>query len=144
MTVIAWDGITLAADKQATNAGLPRTVTKIHKVDGRLVAVSGDFSKGVALIEWVKRGAIIDEYPSFQITDNWCSLLIIGKNGEILKYEQQPYPIVFEDKHYAMGSGRDYAMAAMYIGKTAKEAAEVACALDSDCGCGVDILRLDE
>jgi ATP-dependent protease HslVU (ClpYQ) peptidase subunit len=40
----------------------------------------------------------------------------------------------------AIGSGRNYAMAAMYLGKTAAEAVAVAAALDSSVGCGITTL----
>jgi hypothetical protein len=46
MTVIVWDGKTLAADKQATQADLKRKVTKIHRLRGHLVGVSGDWDRG--------------------------------------------------------------------------------------------------
>jgi hypothetical protein len=42
----------------------------------------------------------------------------------------------------AFGSGRDYAEAAMFLGCDAKRAVEVACQFQTDCGNGIDTLRL--
>ena len=39
MTTIAWDGMTLAADKRATAGSLTRTVTKLYRVRGALCAL---------------------------------------------------------------------------------------------------------
>jgi hypothetical protein len=41
MTCIAWDGKTLAADKQATSVGRGITTTKIYRVGACLVALAG-------------------------------------------------------------------------------------------------------
>lgn len=142
MTVIAWDGFSLAADKRATNNGLHRTVTKIARLRDHLVAVSGDYAKGNVLMKWFENGAIAADFPSFQQTPDWASLLVIDQSGQVMKYEQHHLPILFEDELYAMGSGRDYAMAALFLGKTAEEAVAVASVLDVDCGNGIDVLRL--
>jgi ATP-dependent protease HslVU (ClpYQ) peptidase subunit len=48
----------------------------------------------------------------------------------------------YEDKKTATGSGRDYALAAMHCGKTAREAVEIACLFETGCGNGVDELEV--
>lgn len=40
-----------------------------------------------------------------------------------------------------MGSGRDFAIAAMHCGKTAREAVEIASLYENGCGNGVDVLE---
>lgn len=42
MTVIAWDGVTLAADRLSGCTGVRMSLTKIHRVDGMLVGGAGD------------------------------------------------------------------------------------------------------
>lgn len=56
MTVLAWDGTTLAADKRALSSGLSRRVTKIFKVDDALVGIAGTRCIGLEMLEWYKRG----------------------------------------------------------------------------------------
>jgi 20S proteasome alpha/beta subunit len=144
MTCIAWDGKTLAADKRACNGTLYRTVTKIFRVGDSLMGYSGDPSFGEGMRAWIAGGEKPDDFPAFQRDkDDWVVTLVIRANGTIHKYERTPNPITFEDKHFAIGCGRDFALAAMHLGKTAREAVEVAIALDSGCGNGIDTLTLE-
>ena len=144
MSVIAWDGETLAADKRASNGTLIRTTTKIFRSGDALVAYAGEAVFGEEMRAWFDRGAKIEDFPaSNRDKDDWAGLLVIRKGRPIVKYERTPYPITFEDRQFAMGCGRDFALAAMYLGKTAREAVEVAIALDSGCGNGIDTLRLE-
>jgi len=66
----------------------------------------------------------------------------IDSEGRILLYGSGPNPELVEDKVYAGGCGRDYALAAMHLGHDARKAVEVACALDVHCGLGIDALEL--
>ena len=142
MTCIAWDGKTLAADKQATNNGLRRTTTKIHRVGSSLVAFSGGLDQGMLMLEWVRGGYVRADFPPSQRDkDDWTPVMVIAPDRVVRVYERTPTPMVFEDRCYAMGSGRDYAMAAMHLGCNAIRAVEVACALDVHCGNGIDVLE---
>lgn len=144
MTVLAWDGITLAADKRAVMDGLTRTTTKIFRINGCLVGYSGESAFGEAMLDWFRRGEKPDDFPDSQRDMNtWAGLLVIREDGKIQRYEQAPYPITFEDSQIAVGSGRDYALAAMYCGRNAHDAVLIACEFDNGCGNGVDTLRLD-
>jgi hypothetical protein len=141
--VIAWDGKTLAADKRACNGTLYRTVTKIFRIGGNLVAYAGDPAFGEEMLAWIARGERPEDFPTGQRDkEDWTGILVIRPDGTIQKYERTPYPITFEDRHHAIGCGRDFALAAMYLGKTASEAVAVAIALDSACGNGIDTLDL--
>lgn len=142
MTIIAWDGKTLAADKQATSGGYTYRTKKIYRVKDGLAAFSGHADTGRAMLEWYKNGAVINEFPKYQDDKEiWSPLTIFKKNG-IFRYERTPHPIKVLEKKYAFGSGRDYAIAAMYCGKTAKEAVLIASKFDENCGLGVDSLEL--
>lgn len=144
MTCIAFDGRTLAADKRCCIVGLVRTVTKIHRVGELLVGGSGELSFILAMVEWVRGGRLADKFPADQRNkDDYQPVLVIEADGTPSIYERTPHPIRYEDPFCAIGSGRDYAMAAMHLGKTAREAVEVACALDAGCGNGIDWIALD-
>lgn len=142
MTIIAWDGKTLAADKAASNCGYLRTVTKIFRVPSGLVGFAGDGSKVLALLEWFRAGCDPAAYPDFQAADDAVGCLHIGMDGRAAGYSHTPCPEFHEDTFDAIGSGRDYALAAMYLGHTARRAVEVASALDNSCGKGIDTLEL--
>lgn len=142
MTVIAWDGTMLAADKRAVYQGLIRTVTKIRRIGDLLVGASGDAAPSVEAMDWVARGRKPDDFPErlgHGEEYSYVDMIVIDA-GRILKYESTPFPIEIEDAVIAIGSGRDFALAAMHLGKTACEAVEVACLFEVGCGNGVDVL----
>lgn len=142
MSVIAWDGKSLAADKRAQLGGLFRTTTKVFRVDAlSLAAYAGDADAGEEVLAWFRAGANPAQFPATQRDREGCAgLLIVWADGCIWKYERTPHAVKFPPQQFAIGSGRDFALAAMHLGKTAPEAVEVACVFDSGCGNGVDVL----
>ncbi|CBJ38328.1 Conserved protein of unknown function, phage related [Ralstonia solanacearum CMR15] len=141
MTVIAWDGKTLAADKRATSIGLARAVTKIQRHEDLLLAMTGDWDVAAELREWFKAGAAPSDFPA-KAREDLASLIVVGTAGVWL-YSTGPFPMPIESEKAAFGSGRDFAEAAMHLGCTAIEAVSVACHFQSDCGNGIDALTLD-
>lgn len=143
MTVIAWDGIELAADRQMTSGNIVSTTNKLRRLRGHLCAVTGGYDQGEEMFAWFERGADPKDFPPMQRDkDDWAGLVVVTPESKVLKYERTPYPIRFEAQRIAFGSGRDFALAAMYLGKTAREAVEVASVFDYSCGFGVDTLSL--
>lgn len=143
MTVIAWDGKTLAADKRASYSGMICTVKKIHRVDGVLVGGAGDLAFVLAMIEWIRQGRNPETFPADQRSkDDWQPVLVIERDGTPSLYERTPYPVRYEQTFVVTGSGREYARAALHLGKSAAEAVQVAIDLDHNCGNGIDTLEL--
>lgn len=142
MTVIAWDGSVLAADKQATNAGLKMTATKLRKINGCICAATGDWDRAQSLYEWFARGAKPEDFPDFQKTDDgFVGMVVVHPDNTVVKYERAPYPYTIEDKLFAVGSGRDFALGAMATGANAIQAVHIASRFDSGCGMGVDYMK---
>jgi len=139
MTVIAWDGKTLAADKQYTNAGIRRTGTKIFRLRDGLAAICGRASESLEMLEWLRGERKPESFPAV-CRNSDDSLVVVVAGGKVYSYENTPYPMVYEDPFFAAGSGRDYAMAAMHCGKTAAEAVDIACLYESGCGMGIDVM----
>lgn len=145
MSVIAWDGTTLAADKRASCGGFFHTTRKILRANGCLLGFTGGTDFGEQMVNWWIRGANADDFPPSQRDkDDWAGLLVVMPDGTLFKYERTPYPITIQERMHALGSGRDFAMAAMFCGRTAAEAVGIACRFDSGCGNGVDTLTLRE
>jgi hypothetical protein len=141
MTVIAWDGTTLAADKRAVSGGgISRTCTKIWPYKDMLLGISGDWDIGAEVREWFKAGAEPEKFPKIALEDK-ATFIVIGADG-IRHYCRGPYPMWIEARCCAWGAGRDFAEAAMYLGRDAYKAIEVACHFQSDCGNGIDTLQL--
>lgn len=144
MTVIAWDGKTLAADRRALLSGVPMAVTKIFKVGDNLAGFSHTMSRGLALVQWLKDGANAAAFPKPEDKDDYANLLVVSPGGALFKYENSPNPIIYEPgQQFAMGSGRDFALMAMLLGKTAREAVDLTCGLTVECGNGIDTLEFD-
>lgn len=143
MTVIAWDGRTIAADKRATCAGVHFTTTKLRRLaSGEILAWTGDQDAGMAVAEWYANGAHVADWPASQKDkEAWSRLIVVRKDG-VRFYERQPVAVKIEDGFCAWGSGRDFALAAMSLGQSAREAVQVACRFATDCGNGVDVMEV--
>jgi hypothetical protein len=112
MTVIAFDGTTLAADKRAVQGGgIARTCTKIVRHKHSLIAISGDWDTGAELREWFMAGAEPEKFPP-KAREDKAALIVIDAFG-IRQYNSGPYPMAIEAKRCAWGSGRDFAEAAL-------------------------------
>lgn len=150
MTVIVWDGKILAADKQATEGGVKRKVTKIKRVakgkfKGWLMGGSGPCAQANAMMMWFEAGAKEDKFPHLQEDDELGAVLtVISPTKDVMRFEYTPVPIVFEEAVFATGSGRDVAYGALAMGADARRAVAVACDFMSDCGMGIDYLELKE
>lgn len=143
MTVIAWDGIVLAADKMANMAEYAGTVTKIRRAtNGALMAFSGTAPVGAELMAWYDAGAKPSAYPENACDDGcWAYLLVITPEREILRFERTAYPVRVEGRFTAMGCGAHFALATMHLGHDAVEAVRVASELSPNCGNGIDQLH---
>ena len=139
MTVIAWDGKTLAADKRACMGSFTYTVTKLYRIGDRIVGFAGSQALAGRLRAWLEAGADPDTYPDNEAEDG-CYFIAIRGDGTIERYESTGYPIIVEEKFFACGSGREYAMAAMYLGVDARTAVDIASKFDESCGNGIDTL----
>lgn len=92
-------------------------------------------------MNWWVQGASINDFPrEFMAEDCQTTLVVCAKNHPVLVYSGCPYPQELSSKFYATGSGRDFAIAAMHCGRTAKEAVEIACLYDVYSGGSVDVL----
>lgn len=143
MTIVAWDGTTLAADTQADASGVRASVTKIFRLtDGSLFAGSGSLDQVLEMRNWVDKGASAEDFPSTQRDkDDWQPCINITKNG-VYRYERTPFPIKFNCAYFTEGSGSYFATAALHLGKNAVEAVQVAIDLCPSCGGSIDTLTL--
>lgn len=141
MTTVAWDGITLAADRLYTVGSAAFISTKVKKHGDLLLAFSGDVDQGEEMLDWIISGAKKADFPEKQRDhERFTRVLAITRDKNILAYECTPFPIRMPPQKYAMGSGRDFALAAMYLGQTAIQAVQLASLFDPGTGGGVDTL----
>jgi hypothetical protein len=147
MTVIAWHGPTrtLAADKMFDCDGYPATTIKIHKApNGALIGGAGVADVLNELFDWYMKGADEKEYPqSARNCDRGSRMMVVTPDASIRLYFRVPTPSIIYDPFFAIGSGADFAIAAMHLGKNAIEGVELAIQLDNSCGNGIDVLQLE-
>jgi hypothetical protein len=131
MTVIAWDGTTLAVDSQMTTVNRRTFTDKLFKHKDEVLAITGNLDVCAALVAWYK-GGNVESFPPMN-EDN-KSYLVVARKGEVEYYGETPYPVKINDRFFALGSGADFAISAMHCGKSAVEAVEIACLYDIHCG----------
>ena len=137
MTTIAWDGKTLAADRQAhhgtSNTKYERK--KLSVLDGKAIAGAGRASLNDAMTNWITCGG---DLPDACKEGEYTVVVAKGENNcEV--YEGVPIPLVIPaGVKLAWGSGAQAAMAAMECGKNAEEAIQIASRVDLDTGMGYD------
>ena len=140
MTVIAWDGRTLACDSQGTEAdGTISAVEKIWSVDGEtLIAAAGVVAEGLEMKRWYLDGAEPERFPTLPGYDKLDTVLVVVTAEAVRAYHQIPYPVLYAvDDPHAWGGASQIARTAMYLGKGAKRACEIACELSVRCGAPV-------
>ena len=143
MSVVAWDGKTLAADKRAVCAGACFTTTKLRRIKRpdcieEVLAWTGDQDSGEMMAQWYEAGADSATFPDCQKDkDTWARLIVADAHG-CRFYERQPVAVRVEDKFCAWGAGRDFALAALYLDNSAISAVRITSELSTECGNGID------
>lgn len=139
MTTVAWDGNTMAADSLATdNWGMKEFISN-------KILVGKDFLLGCAgehgqIMRWFKalghdvsaEYLLSAGYVDYHNRENDPNLLLVCKQGTFRHVGGVFMPI--SRGYHAIGSGRDYALMAMRLGKTAREAIELVKEFDNDTG----------
>jgi hypothetical protein len=138
MTTIAWDGEMLACDRQLTSNGVRYETTKAHLLkDGSLFASCGLLELNAAVLRYLQGEG---EKPLIGKDDDFDGLLI-KPDGTAWMLNKLLYLVRIESSHYATGSGRDFALMAMRLGKNAREAIELASEQDIWTGMGITELK---
>lgn len=144
MTCIAWDGEVLAGDRLGIWAGLRTRCRKVYRVvapNGRLALVgfSGNMAFVKAYLFWLDGG----EKPWFANAEfKWTVLMVDDRRNVYMRGDNADYWDHFRGrKTWAVGSGADYALAAMEMGRSAPDAVRIASRLDHGSGGGVDVVR---
>lgn len=151
MSVIAWDGKTLAADKLATDCDMSMETVKIRKIEsgthaGHVIAWTGCDASGTFLADWYEAGAIPEKWPTQAQMDRESSsrLIVVTPDGKCKHYQGTTHAIALpvREPFRAWGSGRDFAMGAMAAGASAKVAVLIASQFCVTCGGGIDFFNV--
>jgi ATP-dependent protease HslVU (ClpYQ) peptidase subunit len=144
MTTVVFANGVMAADRMACEGNNKSgRMTKIFRSRGHLVGFSGSADVSMVLLRWFENGANEEEWPDPHGDDNLeSSMLVVTPAGQVLQYERFPIPLIMEHEFHAIGSGRDFALAALHLGCDARAAVELASKLDAYTGGGIDTLSL--
>lgn len=133
MTTIAVDGQTLASDRQCCASFKTRT-RKIWKLrDGSLFGGAGVFEQVLEVRAWLEDGG--DKPHGLS---DFAGILV--KAGKVYVLEEKLMLDRIYERCHSVGSGSPFAISAMALGKTAKEAVLFAARFDPRTGGGVDVL----
>lgn len=133
MTVIAWDGTTLAVDSLVTFDNRRSYTDKLFKNGNEVIAVTGNMDVCMNMLARYKAGNVdlSDHIPQAEYNE---SRLVIASRDGVVWMGEGGFLVKVNDPFFALGSGADFAIAAMHCGKSAVEAAEIACIYDINCG----------
>ena len=146
MTTIAFDGSTIAADMLAVdNWGLKDNVSKLLRGNDFIAGGAGERSK---ILHWwssVEKMSFEEVlrfgFPDYDAEKNDPAIVIAYKNGGAYKHAGGLF-VPCSRPFHAVGSGRDYALAAMHLGRSAKEAVEVAMVFDNNTGGHIETMNV--
>ena len=140
MSVIVWDGKTLATDRAALSGSIHHRVVKAWSHEVAILTGTGSVKRIHEMVEWYKKG-VDTPFPEGQNTSNWCHFIVVDEHG-LKRYEQSPIPIEHGFNACAFGSGQDLAYGALAMGADAQRAVEIANLYSRNCGHGVDVFHL--
>ena|ERR1700729_4277336 len=144
MTVVAFDGKTIAADGATWCGSIMITGLSQKLYVVRNVCISGCGARVDILrfVDWWKRREASSRpaqlaYPSFsgKKLDEQSAFFVFYADGRIEEYnEESSFPLPHYELPFAGGAGMLSALAAMKAGANARRAVEIACEIDKDCG----------
>jgi hypothetical protein len=151
MTIVVWDGQTLATDRQANDGSQKWETDKAWYVvkDNKPYIVSGVgvLQDIILLREWFTNGAKKDEFPISSRSNRMsytAQLVVVSKNEGLMLYEGTPHPVVHGFTPCAFGDGKDFSLGALSMGATSTEAVGIANEHSLHCGKGITELTLNE
>lgn len=136
MTTIAYDGKTICADSLVTAGGVRKgAMVKIVKTRNGWVACAGALTACVRVVDWITDGADVTTTPALS-EDEEFQCLWVDRKRKVWYVDGAftPYPAWVPS---AIGSGADFALAALTLGIDARGAVELGIKLD--CYSGGDI-----
>lgn len=143
MTVIIANSKQMVADKLSYGHTINIT-TKIFKINGMMVGFAGRTLCIASALKWAQDGFQEEAIPESQKNiDTFCSIIVVNKEGEILIYENSPYPWKSERGIHAIGSGSETAMGAVTAGASLTKAVCIAIGGGGLCGMGIDVINIE-
>lgn len=132
----------MAADRKATDASasMRYSTRKLRVVGSSIVGCGGDSTSIAVFIRWLEAGGKHDDKPKLA-KDAQLSALVLNANGLFI-FDHDCEPDQIEQDFYAIGTGAQAGMAAMYLGADPKKAVQIAARVDVMTEGPFDVLTL--
>lgn len=145
MTTVAWDGKTIAADRQATGGGgLRRELAKLYRSRLYIFGGVGQLDDVMSIAEWFRLHDANSEKAPTLSEGGTNGIAVDTRSGKAFIVEgAKPRLSPILESFHASGSGRDFAISAMAFGKNAREAVLFASRFDVFTGGKVDVVHLE-
>ena len=150
MTIIVWDGETLATDAAATDGKALWKSQKAWYCDDPvnnvpvIISGAGPLQTILEMRDWFQSSALPNEFPQVQLSPQFCHFVVIYAVSGLSRWEQGLFPIHHGRDQCAFGEGKEFAYGALAMGADAKRAVEIAIDYSPHCGMGVRLYRLGE
>lgn len=125
MTTVAWRGSVLASDSAVTQDNRQTSCTKMLRMPGVAYGFAGDLSEIWHFVEKVKAGTPLEK---IKLKGEFECLMLRPDGCFFMSSDLRPSPV--EGEYWAIGSGAEYALGAMFYGKTARQGVAAAIAHD--------------
>jgi ATP-dependent protease HslVU (ClpYQ) peptidase subunit len=125
----------IAADSQVSGDDIKYHVEKLRRGLQSVYGGAGDWDKLLAAFQALESGKT-------ELDDDCDVELLELRHDGIWVYEGVLIPAKIKNDFYAIGTGSAYAIAAMHLGKSPKEAVEIAAIYDPGTGGPIDSMSL--
>lgn len=143
MTIVVWDGATLAVDRGVTDGYTMWEQDKAWRLGNAVLTGVGNMTLVLAMRNWYVAGRDASKFPTEQtLPDRWCEFIVATPDG-LFRYERSPIPIEHGKNKCAFGYGKDFAYGALAMGATAEQAVSIANKFSPHCGMGVDVFNFE-
>jgi 20S proteasome alpha/beta subunit len=144
MTTIAANREMMAADRRVTDGDTHFPARKIWRIGDAIVGAAGDvggIQKFVSYLEKIgKSRRKVVPLPEFGKKEAFEAIVLTPEG--LFAYDQACRPQEIEAEFYAMGSGKQAALAALHMGANPTQAVEIACLVDNSSDGPVDTLTI--
>ena len=137
MTTIAarFSTLEIAADSQVSGEDVKYYIEKLRRGKDCIFGGAGDLDKLLKFYDSVEKNGDFDDPIEVDVLE-------LRADG-IYVYESTIHPVKVRGDFFAVGTGSAYALAAMHLGKSPKEAIEIASIFDPVTGGPVDVMILE-
>lgn len=137
MTTIVCNRHGMAADKRISGGAMFRS-TKIFRVHGALLGISGNVEQALRFVEWRRTP---ETKPQF-VDVTGIEVIELTPSGALIWWGSEMVGIPIEEDYYAIGSGAQLALGALSMGATPKQAVQVAARWDTGTGTEIQTMTL--